>query len=469
MKRHPLTSIRSENDLDAAQAVVDDLLREELDDGKQAYLDALSDLVIVYEQEHHAVAPLPPHELLAQMLEERGMSQAELARTAGLAKATVSDLATGKRPFHGQANASGGQHLWAAGDRVPAENRDQPLAIALNDQALCELLARFPARFQPLSPLESLGGGGGLSGARLWRFRAEHGALLLRAWPSHGPGTRSHRTGPSLALQGGGPGIRPRSDPRSRGSVPARMAWLTLGNHSLAVGGADPSCPPSSRIYGLPSQVWRRSISVWLVNRSKAFPRACGSGTMKSVSYSGAGFAPSRRAVNRQGDAGAPCQRAAHRWLSLARAAAPILLDPLGRASTHITRLQPCLRDARPEHFLFEGDRLSGLVDFGAMGVDSVAGDLARLIGEWLDGDPAARREALASYERVRPLDPVEARLIGVFEATTALLIGERWLRWHYVDNRRFDDPQAVSKGLERGLKQLERLMGGLAGSGLAN
>jgi HTH-type transcriptional regulator / antitoxin HigA len=99
VKRHPLTSIRSENDLDAAQAVLDDLLREDLDAGKQAYLDALSDLVIVYEQEHHAVAPLPPHELLAQMLLERGMSQAELARTAGLAKATVSDLATGKRPF----------------------------------------------------------------------------------------------------------------------------------------------------------------------------------------------------------------------------------------------------------------------------------------------------------------------------------------------------------------------------------
>jgi HTH-type transcriptional regulator / antitoxin HigA len=99
VKRHPLTSIRSETDLDAAQAVVDDLLREERDDGKQAFLDALSDLVIVYEQQHHAVAPLLPHELLTLMLEERGMSQAELARTAGLAKATVSDLATGKRPF----------------------------------------------------------------------------------------------------------------------------------------------------------------------------------------------------------------------------------------------------------------------------------------------------------------------------------------------------------------------------------
>jgi len=99
VKRRPLTSIRSDQDLDAAQSVVDALLRENLDDGAQAYLDALSDLIIVYEQEHHAIGPLPPHELLAHMLEERRMSQADLMRATGLAKATVSDLVSGRRPF----------------------------------------------------------------------------------------------------------------------------------------------------------------------------------------------------------------------------------------------------------------------------------------------------------------------------------------------------------------------------------
>ena len=99
VKRHPLTSIRTEAELDAAQSVLDDLLRQDLDGGEMAYLDALSDLVIVYEREHYAIAPLPPHELLIHMLEERGMSQADLVRATGLAKATVSDLASGKRPF----------------------------------------------------------------------------------------------------------------------------------------------------------------------------------------------------------------------------------------------------------------------------------------------------------------------------------------------------------------------------------
>jgi len=99
VRRHPLTSIRNEAELDVAQAVIDALLVQDLDDGGRTYLDALSDLVIVYEREHHPVPPLPPHALLTHMLEERGMSQADLVRATGIAKATVSDLASGKRAF----------------------------------------------------------------------------------------------------------------------------------------------------------------------------------------------------------------------------------------------------------------------------------------------------------------------------------------------------------------------------------
>jgi len=99
VKRHPLRSIQNDAALDAAQAMIDDLLRQKLDASGMAYLDALSDLVILYERDHHAITPLPPHELLAHMLEERGISQADLVRKTGIAKATVSDLAAGKRPF----------------------------------------------------------------------------------------------------------------------------------------------------------------------------------------------------------------------------------------------------------------------------------------------------------------------------------------------------------------------------------
>ena len=124
--------------------------------------------------------------------------------------------------------------------------------------------------------------------------------------------------------------------------------------------------------------------------------------------------------------ASAADRAAALRWLALARSAAPGVAEVLDRASRHILDLQPCLRDARPDHFLFEHDRLSGIVDFGAMEVDCVAGDLARLIGEWARGDSAARAGALQAYERIRPLKPQERSLIGVFESSADLLIGER-------------------------------------------
>ena len=149
---------------------------------------------------------------------------------------------------------------------------------------------------------------------------------------------------------------------------------------------------------------------------------------------------------------------AGRQWLALARSVAPVLHEILRKASKSVLFLQPCLRDARPEHFLFEQDRLSGIVDFGAMGMECVAGDLARLIGDWLGGDPNSRAQALTAYERIRPLAPAETSLIPVFESSADLLIGERWLHWHLLEGRVFEDPQAVSKGLARGLKRLERL-----------
>ena len=99
IQNRPLLSIRSEAELDAAQALVDKLLTEELDAGGQAYLETLSDLILVYEQDHHPIEPLPPDELLEQLLSEHQMMQADLVRKTGIAKATVSDLVTGKRAF----------------------------------------------------------------------------------------------------------------------------------------------------------------------------------------------------------------------------------------------------------------------------------------------------------------------------------------------------------------------------------
>jgi len=156
-------------------------------------------------------------------------------------------------------------------------------------------------------------------------------------------------------------------------------------------------------------------------------------------------------AALRDAEAGGPVELA-YRWREAAVDLAPRVTERLRCATALSVRSQPCLRDARPENLLFQGDRLAGLVDFGAMAEDAVSADLARLNAEWLGPDPALRDTALAAYAAVRPLDPAELALVPVFEEAAAVLLGWHWARWHFLEHRVFSDPAAVSAGLTKGL-----------------
>ena len=165
------------------------------------------------------------------------------------------------------------------------------------------------------------------------------------------------------------------------------------------------------------------------------------------------GFVIIERALDRA--AADPHCPAARRWLALARSRAVRLVEPLRRASGLDIPLQPCLRDARPDHLLFVGDRVTGLIDFGAMAIESVAADLSRLLGDWIGPERTARAEALDAYSAIRPLEAAEIALIDVFEDSRALLGAGHWVRWHFLEGRKFDDPSAVACGIERGLRDL--------------
>ena len=65
----PLASIKSDLHLEAAQQVMDRLLAKgELDEGEEMYLDALSDLVGAYEDDHHPIAPASDADLLRHLM-----------------------------------------------------------------------------------------------------------------------------------------------------------------------------------------------------------------------------------------------------------------------------------------------------------------------------------------------------------------------------------------------------------------
>lgn len=320
-----------------------------------------------------------------------------------------------------------------------------------------EVLARYPPSARPSSGPVALGNAGGLGGSRLWRFDSARGPLVLRRWPEAAglasverihawvrraeglgivPVPLPGRDGRTVQACGGRlwelspwrPGGPPAPEPPQEGQVRAAFAALALFHRAMG------EVRPSSTSPGLASRVAEiesllpRDLAEW----------------RKIIARSRAGEA----------------RRLAETWLDGAARAAPRVLDAIRPLAGLNVAIQPVLRDARPEHFLFTGDRLTGLVDFGAMDFDPVSADLARLLGEWIGDRAELRSQALSAYDSVRPRSDAESALIDPFERSADLLIGSRWLRWGLIEGRTFDDPLAVVKGLRRGVGRLGRLVG---------
>lgn len=96
----PLASIKSEQHLDAAQAVMDRLLaKDTLDHGAEMYLDALSDLVAAYEDKHHPIAPAADADMLRHLMEVKRVTQIQVSHDTGIAKSSISEVLAGKKAF----------------------------------------------------------------------------------------------------------------------------------------------------------------------------------------------------------------------------------------------------------------------------------------------------------------------------------------------------------------------------------
>jgi HTH-type transcriptional regulator/antitoxin HigA len=99
----PLASIKSDEHLEEAQRVIEQLLAKgDLDAGAETYLDALSDLVASYEDAHHPIDPASDADMLLHLMEAKGVTQADVSRGTQLPKSTISEVLAGKRPFSRQ-------------------------------------------------------------------------------------------------------------------------------------------------------------------------------------------------------------------------------------------------------------------------------------------------------------------------------------------------------------------------------
>lgn len=314
----------------------------------------------------------------------------------------------------------------------------------------------YPAVVRPSEPPEPLGNAGGMSGSSLWRYRSGSGRLVARAWPIDGPSFTAleqihgwlAEVGPLGFIPVPLRGLDGRTLYERSGRFWEITPWMT---------GAAPPTPPDSTI-----QVQAAFATLGAVHQRLAGTTVIGQSPgllsrLREVERSlGGGFSEAERLLARsEAD---PLHGLARDWLEATRNEAPRLHALLIRTAGVAVSLQPCLRDVRPDHLLFTDHTLTGLIDFGAMGIDSVAGDLARLLLEWLGQDAHLRSVAIDAYASVRPISAVETSLIEVFERSAAVLGGGHWVRWHFVEGRRFEDPQAVGRGLARALERLRTI-----------
>jgi homoserine kinase type II len=317
------------------------------------------------------------------------------------------------------------------------------------------ILGRYPAVARPLSEPEALGNAGGLSGARLWRYSAGLGPLVVRAWPPgpDGPTREALERLHGWLLQVGRIGFVPIPVQDREGRTVQQCGGRLWELSPWMPGAPQPARPPAS--------VHVRAAFAALAAFHQGLAADVHTGQSSGiearrrevVTLCDRGFDQIDRVL-----AGAPeshLQSLARKWLDAARPRAPGVLEMLSRTACVLVDLQPCLRDARPEHFLFSGDQVTGLIDFGAMEIESVAADVARLSSDWLGLDITLRAAALAAYASIRPLNESETALVGVFDRSADLLAGAHWVRWHFLEGRSFDDPHAVDRGIARGLERL--------------
>ncbi len=126
---------------------------------------------------------------------------------------------------------------------------------------------------------------------------------------------------------------------------------------------------------------------------------------------------------------------------------------------------QVVLRDVWCDHILFadrRSDRVTGILDLHAAGIDTPVTDLARLLGSWHAPARNQQRslcdrwpEAMTAYDVERPLSSVDVGLISFFHATAVVFGLDNWFRWILDEQRTFADPQRVLARIDSLLQEL--------------
>jgi homoserine kinase type II len=331
-----------------------------------------------------------------------------------------------------------------------------------NPAEYAPVLARYPDDCQP-SRVECLEGAGGFSGARFWRLTTPRGLLCLRRWPPQYPTVERLQFIQAVLWH-------VNIEDFNLSSLPLEADnHAGFVEHQGALWQLEPWMPGVADYHASPSEARLRSALTALAQfhlAAASFPLA-DNGPLPSprllqrrdrLDALQAGQLDRLAAAIQPGKWPALAERAT-RLVQLVRLAADRVGQPLATAVAIKVPIQPCIGDIWHDHVLFLGDSVSGLVDFGGMRADTVAGDIARLLGSLVADDAAGWQTGLAAYDRCRPLSTDERRLVTAFDRSGVLLSGLEWIEWIYVDRRVFSSTAAIESRLDTGIARLARLI----------
>ena len=148
-------------------------------------------------------------------------------------------------------------------------------------------------------------------------------------------------------------------------------------------------------------------------------------------------------------------------WSERAYGCLPRFLEP-SRQALHswanvAVPIQPCLCDVWHDHVMFEGDHVTGIVDYGSVKPDNVAVDLARLLGSLIGDDAELRPAGLDAYRAAGGTLPARAdELINLRDRTGTVLGAANWLRWLFVERRVYEDLSQVTRRLRALVARIE-------------
>ena len=331
------------------------------------------------------------------------------------------------------------------------------MAADLLNRAAAEILRQYPRPLWSGEP-RPLGNRGGFSGARLWRLDGPAGPLCLRAWPAAlSPSRLDFIHHYLIHAHAAGLAFVPRLFPTAAGAARIECAGRLWELQEWLLGEADYHARPSTARLRAACCALAELHACWQAAAPKdAGPCPALRRRLDAVrewrELVASGWQPLAQAA-----AADPARPAAERAWRVLPHWIETIPDLLTRWTARTWPLQPCLCDVWHDHVLFVGDRVTGLVDYGAVKIDHPAVDVARLLGSLLGDDVERWAAGLTAYREVRPFSAEEEELARALDVSGTVIGAATWLRWLYHEGREFEDRAAAGQRLQSLLTRLDR------------